>query len=160
MDAPFYLDPCLPELLHPGMTQADTAIIDSDLSCWRGHHPVHAVGIGRACRVHESVVETGPTRKEGKQQVVLGLELRHVRWGRHVHGALGGLLGIVLCLGHQVSQIGLNAAQTLDVLFRGQVVWLAQLLELDLLLGTGRTTLALGLQAIDLLQQVEVDVQQ
>ena len=106
------------------------------------------------------MIETLPTGEQISQSIVNRLHLRHVRWRSHVGGTRGSLGRIVRRLGHEIGQVGLDAAQTLDVLVGGHAIGFALVAQLLLLLGADGAALALGLESLDFLDEVDVDVEE
>jgi len=76
------------------------------------------------------------------------------RAGRGFHRLLD------VCSWCEVGEVGLDPAQTLDVLFGGHGVVHVELAQLDLVLGVHCATAALRLEGVDLLQQLDVDLEQ
>lgn len=68
------------------------------------------------------------------------------------------LLGV--CSGCQIGEVRLNSSQALDVLFRSHGVVHVELSQLLLVLRVHCTATTLCLQAVDLLQELDVDFEE
>ena len=109
---------------------------------------------------HAGVVSC-PAGEELSQLFVLWLQLRHVRRRRHMGRTWRRFHCLLsICSRCKVGKVRLDPSQALDVLFRSHGVIHVELSQLLLVLWIHRTATTLRLQAVDLLQKVDVDLEE
>lgn len=116
----------------------------------------HARGVVLVVLVDDNTL---PIREQLLQLLVLGQQVRHMRRRGHERGALGDLGRVVLRFRHEVAEVGLHAAQDLDVFFRRERGGLAFGLQLGELVRADGAAFAFGLQPVDFEEEVGVDVE-